>query len=293
MTRGMFEFGRAARAGLLVLVAGAALGGCVGQQPYDRLADANRSLTERNNELSRQVQELTTENELLQRDRTAKEAAIAELTRLYNNAKLQLAGLGGQLQELSGRISGMTFGPVDAQTDRALAALAQQYPDLIKYDQARGMLRFASDLAFNSGDDKVQAGAKASLAALAKVLSSGAATSYELFIVGHTDSQRISAGTAQRHPTNMHLSAHRAISVRADLASMGVPAGKMLVAGWGEHRPAVPNTSTGNTPGNRRVEIYLTGSTAGGSPPESAGPATASVPLDAGDPPARQPDMNK
>jgi chemotaxis protein MotB len=292
MTSGMFEFRRAVRAGMMVAVAGAALGGCVGQQPYDKMADANRSLTERNGELSRQVQELNTENELLQRDRTAKEAAIAELTRLYNDARLQLTGLGGRLTDLQGRLAGMTFGPVDAQTDQALAALAQQYPDLIKYDQSRGMLRFASDLAFNSGDDKVQAGAKASLAALAKVLSSGAATSYELFIVGHTDSQRISAGTSQRHPTNMHLSAHRAISVRADLSSMGVPANKMLVAGWGEHRPVTANSGNGNTPANRRVEIYLTGSTAGGSESPST-PATASVPLDAGDPPARQPDMNK
>jgi len=291
MISGMFELRCAARVGLIVALAGACLGGCVGQQPYDQLVDANRSLTERNAELSRQVQELNTENGLMQRDRAAKEAALAELTRLYNDARRQLTGMGGRLQDLAGRLSGLSFGPVDAATDQALAALAQQYPDLIRYDQARGMLRFASDLAFNSGDDKVQAGAKASLAALAKVLSSGAASSYELFIVGHTDSQRISAGTAQRHPTNMHLSAHRAISVRSELASMGVPPGKMFVAGWGENRPAVPNNANGNTPANRRVEIYLTASTSGSESP--SGPATATVPLDAGDPPARQPDMNK
>jgi hypothetical protein len=80
---------------------------------------------------------------------------------------------------------------------------------------------------------------------------------YEVNIVGHTDSQRISDATARRHPTNMHLSCHRAISVRSVLASMGVPAGRMEAAGWGEFRPMVANTSSGNTPQNRRVEIYL------------------------------------
>ena len=153
------------------------------------------------------------------------------------------------------------------------------------------MLRFASDLTFDSGSDIVKDQAKQALSALGNILKSSAASPYEVFIVGHTDSQRISGGTAQRHPTNMHLSCHRAIAVRSALAGMGVPADKMFAAGWGENRPAVPNTGNGNTPANRRVEIFLTRSTASSMGGEIDTPTTATP--DRETPPARQPEVEK
>lgn len=291
MKSGTIDLRWALRVGTVVLAAGAGLGGCASQQSYDGLLDANRTQKEQIETLTRQNQELTNELNLVQRDRTAKEAALAELQRLYNEARGQLSATDGRLKEFAQRMGTLTLGQVDPETDRALAALAQQYPDLIKYDAARGMLRFASDLTFASGDDAVQPGARSSLEALAKILTSGAAASYEVFIVGHTDTQPISGRTAPRHATNTHLSAHRAISVRAALASLGVPADKMLVAGWGEHRPIAPPGPRGNTPANRRVDIYLTRPT-GGSESESA-PVTGKAAADAEAPPARQPDMNK
>lgn len=292
MLTGMFEYRRMARAGVALLAGAATLGGCASQQSYDQLRDANNTLTERNNELARRVQELETENGLLQRQRTTTEATIADLTRLNDELKRQLQAAGVNIGELQNRLAGLTFAELDPETDRALQALAAQYPDLIRYDSTRGMLRFASDLTFASGDDSVQAGARQSLDALAKILTSGAAAQYEVVIIGHTDAQRISSRTAQRHPTNMHLSAHRAISVRRELASMGVPQDKMMIAGWGEYRPAVPNNPNGNTPANRRVEIFLrrpTSESSGDPVPAAAG--TARPEREA--PPVRQPDINK
>ena len=58
--------------------------------------------------------------------------------------------------------------------------------------------------------DQLREGANETLAALANVLKGQDAARYELHIVGYTDSQAISSGTAQRHPTNTHLSVHRA-----------------------------------------------------------------------------------
>ncbi len=260
MNNGLFDFRRLGR--VILLAAGLGLTGCASQQNYDQLLDANRSLKERNEELLRQNQEMTNENALLQKQRGANESALTELTKMNDALKKQLADAGVDLTELNKRLMGLSLTKLDPETDRALTALADQYPDMIKYDSAKGMLRFASDLTFNSGDDAVQESAKASLSALAKILNSTAASAYDIFIVGHTDAQPISGRTAPRHPTNMHLSAHRAISVRSALASMGVPADKMEVAGWGEFRPAVPNSGPkGNTPQNRRVEIFLTRST--------------------------------
>ncbi|MCA9300137.1 MAG: OmpA family protein, partial [Phycisphaerales bacterium] len=94
----------------------------------------------------------------------------------------------------------------------------------------------------------------------------------------------------QRHPTNMHLSCHRAISVRRELIGMGVSSQKILAAGWGEMRPLVPNASNGNTPQNRRVEIYLrSGSSFAGAPMGS----TTSVGVDTEGAPARNFDPTK
>jgi chemotaxis protein MotB len=283
------------RLGVFAVIAGGlCLGGCASQQNYDQLLDANRTLKERNEELQRQNQELTNENGLLQKQRTANESALTSLTQMNDTLKKQLADAGVDLNELNKRLQGLSLSPVDPDTDRALSALASQYPDMIKYDSSKGMLRFASDLTFNSGDDAVQESAKASLNALAKILTAGAASAYDVFIVGHTDAQPISSRTSGRHPTNMHLSAHRAIAVRSALASMGVPADKMEVAGWGEFRPAVPNSGPkGNTPQNRRVEIYLTRSTATSMGETDTTTTTPSKPTKAPKEPARTPDMIK
>lgn len=248
---------RALQAGAALLVAAFGLGGCVGQQSHDQLLDANRSLTERNAELQRSNQELTVENGQFQKQRSAHEAALAELNRQNEGLKRKLRDMGVSLDDMMTRMGNLAMTPLDPETDKMLTALAEQYPDIVKYDSSKGMLRFASDLTFSSGSDVVQESAKNSLNALGKILTSAAAGRYEVMIMGHTDAQRIGS-SANRHPTNVHLSAHRAISVRTVLASMGVPADKMFVAGWGEFRPTAPNGPKGECAANRRVEIFLT-----------------------------------
>lgn len=288
--------GRVHAAGAAVLIAALGLGGCASQDALDKSHDSNRSLTEQVQDLRRQNTELNNELTMVQKDRTAKENLIAEQTSQLARLKEELRKMGVNYDDLTKRMAGIGLSPLDKETDDALAALAAQYPDLIKYDQAHGMLRFASDLTFASGQDNVQENARQSLAALGKILTSGAASQYEIMIMGHTDAQKISSGTAARHPTNMHLSAHRAIAVRNVLAQIGVPQEKMFVAGWGEYRPAVANAANGNTPQNRRVEVYLTRPTGTGSMGETTEPATPptrSAAPDRETPPSRQPDLTK
>lgn len=73
---------------------------------------------------------------------------------------------------------------------------------------------------------------------------------------------------------------------------MGVAPDKMLAAGWGEFRPAVENNANGNTPQNRRVEIFLARSTATGlsTPIE---PMTTRAAPERTAPPTRQPEISK
>ena len=74
----------------------------------------------------------------------------------------------------------------------------------------------------------------------------------------------------------MHLSAHRAISVRETLVSDGVGANRFMVAGYGEFRPVTENSTKG-AQANRRVELYLKPSTET-TPTVTATETTATAP---------------
>lgn len=251
---------RAARVLLAVVglaLGGLSLGGCVAQEEYDNLHRQIDSLTNRNgvlmNERDAAKKALDEANAQLARN----EAAKAELERINAMLTSELQKLGGNLAGLMAQLDSLKLQALDPSTDALLRELAAQYPDLITYDAAKGMLRFNSDLTFNSGDDAVKSEGRAALQALAEILKNPVASAYEVIVLGHTDAQQIGA-SGKRFPTNIHLSVARSISVRRILVEQGVQAGKMQVAGWGEFRPAVANNPGGNTPQNRRVEIYLT-----------------------------------
>lgn len=283
------RFSRFALLSLGLAATAVGLTGCVGQGEYDRLYSTNASLSSTNAELESQNRELRLQIDQLRRGYGQGEGAISDLQKQNAELRRLLDEAMGNLKDVEGRMAGLSFGRLDATTDQALQEFAARYPQLVTYDAARGMLRFASDLTFDSGSAVVKDSARQALAALSEILKSDSAAAYEVVIEGHTDSQRISAGTAQRHPTNRHLSAHRAISVIDELNKLGVPSGRMMAAGWGEHRPAVQNNTNGNTPANRRVEIFLAKSR-GGSTPAPAAPGTRSTPR--ATPRAAEPEMD-
>ncbi len=241
---------------VLGLLAGG-LGGCVSQQEYDTLYENNRSLEERNIELVAQLEEANTTANRLRGSQGNCADLLAQRDQDISQLRQQIVSFREMNADLENRLGSMDLGRLDPATDKALAKLAARFPKQIQYDAERGMLRFASDMTFGSGSDEIRDEAKQTIAALAEVLKMTEAEPYDVVIVGHTDTAKISSGTAQRHPTNMHLSAHRAISVRNELAGVGIDATKMQVAGWGEFRPAVSNAADGNTPQNRRVEVFL------------------------------------
>lgn len=239
------------------------LTGCVTQGDWDKLFETNRSLLDANSRLQQERDEAKASSEQTRRQLVMTEAQLADLKAQYEKA-LAAAGLSEQaLKDLQAQFGNLKLSAVDSETDAALKDLAARYPNLIEYVPELGMLRFSSDLTFDSGSDEVKSEARASLTALADILKSGAATAYDVVVVGHTDAQRISANTAKRHPTNLHLSAHRAISVIGVLGQMGVSESRLQAAGWGDQRPAAPNNGpNGSQVKNRRVEVFLTKSRA-------------------------------
>ena len=130
---------------------------------------------------------------------------------------------------------------------------------MVTFDESTGMLKFKSDLLFDLGSDNVTAAAAESIKALCKIMNTDKAKDFDLLIAGHTDDVPIKKpATREKHPTNWHLSAHRAIAVLKAMTASGVTPQRVSVRGFGEYRPLEANKANkGGNPANRRVEIYV------------------------------------
>jgi chemotaxis protein MotB len=77
---------------------------------------------------------------------------------------------------------------------------------------------------------------------------------YQVVISGHTDNTPINT---EKFPSNLELSAARAINVANSLINNGVSPERVSIQGFSEYRPLFDNTSPENRQANRRVEISL------------------------------------
>lgn len=183
--------------------------------------------------------------------------------------------------------------PPPKKMEEAVEDLNQKYPGLFEYDAARGMLRFNSDMTFDSGSATVKPQARAALTKLATILNEEG-KDRALTIVGHTDSVRVGKATTiallkrlGKTADNQGLSDARAEAVAGILRKGGVNASRMTTMGKGQGEPIADNATPAGKARNRRVEIFLTalsGGSAGGAP---AGGKPVTVPAgDSGEVPS-------
>lgn len=129
----------------------------------------------------------------------------------------------------------------------------------IEVERAEGGYRFVlreAVLFETASADLTQEGRRA-LQRVADALSGG---NEKISIEGHTDDVPVAKEeTLKKFPRgNMDLAAQRALSVWEFLVTQGrVARSRASIAGFGEHRPRVPNTSESNRWRNRRVEILV------------------------------------
>ncbi|MEJ2646850.1 MAG: OmpA family protein [Sedimentisphaerales bacterium] len=140
-----------------------------------------------------------------------------------------------------------------------LEDFAKSHSGMVTYDAEKGIVKFSSDLLFNKGSDEVTSSAASAVKSLCGILNSPEAQDFDIVIAGHTDDIPIQKpDTLKLHPTNWHLSVHRAISVEKIMEASNVNPNRMSVRGFGEYRPVVPNApNKGGAEENRRVEIYI------------------------------------
>jgi chemotaxis protein MotB len=119
---------------------------------------------------------------------------------------------------------------------------------------------FASDVLFDSGAAELKPDATPQLDKLAdalKQLESKIPTdiAWVMRVDGHTDINPIAT---PQFPSNWELSAGRAISVVRYLMDRGVPANRLVAAGFGEFQPLDAGTTDDALRKNRRIELKLT-----------------------------------
>ena len=148
--------------------------------------------------------------------------------------------------------------PLPIEVSTKLEDFAKAH-EMVTYDADRGIVRFKSDLLFETGSDKVASSAVQAVKLLCGILNSEEAKQFDIIIAGHTDDMPIEKpATRTKHPTNWYLSVHRAISVLDIMEDNNVAAERLSARGFGQYRPIVPNKpNRKGHPQNRRVEIYI------------------------------------
>lgn len=236
------------------------LSGCTSQEKYDDLKLRNRSQQQRIDDLEGQLN--VTKLKLAQTEKQlteSQESGAADAEAL--NKKIEvLQGDIAKKEEMIKRMQAALGGAVlPPELASELEKFAAENSNMITFDETSGMVKFKSDLLFEKGSDVVAADAAELVKKLCQIINSKTAEGFDLVIAGHTDDMPIGKSeTLSKHPTNWHLSAHRAIAVEKLMESSGVNPTRMSVRGFGEFRPLEANEAgkKGN-PKNRRVEIYL------------------------------------
>lgn len=252
--------------GLVLSVAVLWSGGCAPESEKQDLEFALHKTERERDTLARQVSSAEAKILVLERrvesdeyQRGADRAEVNALREQLHDVTQRNAELEGVVKARQERLGqplerpAVPGSPLPAAVDEALQAFATRLSDRVTYDRGRAAISFANDQLFASGSAVVRPEAHGALHDLAGILGTMSAEEIEVIIVGHTDSDPIrSDEVLAEHPSNWHLSVHRAIGVKDVLVQGGLPAARIGVMGYAEHRPIGADRAQ-----NRRVEVYI------------------------------------
>jgi chemotaxis protein MotB len=203
-----------------------------------------------------QVELLNQQIAALRRQLAAIEEALQASEKKDKEAQARIADLGQRLnvalaqrvQELS-RYRSEFFGK--------LRAILGARPDIRVVGDR---FVFQSEILFDSGSAALKPEGQAEVDKLAGALIDlekqiPAEIAWVLRIDGHTDVRPIASS---QFPSNWELSSARAISVVQHLIARGVPARRLVAAGFGEYQPLDTDPTEEAYRRNRRIELKLT-----------------------------------
>jgi len=238
--------------------------GCVSREKYEAIKMEKEALAEQLGKAQAAESGARAAADAWKNQLDALLAQGGDLSKINANLNEQISTLRGDLGSMQAKYEELLNRPtamltMSPELKTALSEFAKQNPDLVEFDEARGILKFKSDVTFAKGSAEVTPQAKQAIATFARILNSPVAKDYEFMVAGHTDSTPVSnpATIAAGHKNNWFLSAHRAISVGQELMSQSVSQRRLGVAGYGDQRPIASNGTSAGQARNRRVEVAI------------------------------------
>jgi chemotaxis protein MotB len=256
-----------------------------------RLAAEKQSVEQRLAQLERDLDALRRERDRLQAALLVEEKTVGDQQRLTDTQAAEIALLNRQMAALRSQLGAIEEALKAAEAKsttqkveiedlgrRLNLALASQVQELQRYrSEFFGRLReilgdrpdirvvgdrfvFQSEVLFPVGSDEINPAGREQLAKLARTLKEISAKvprelNWVLRVDGHTDRRPI---VSARFPSNWELSSARAIAVVKLLMAEGVPANRLVAAGFGEFQPLEPGEGEESFGKNRRIELKLT-----------------------------------
>lgn len=205
----------------------------------------------------------TKQAEMLNRQLVALRRQLTQLNVALGASEAQAAARGVQITSLGKRLN---------------QALASKVAELARYrSEFFGRLRdalgnrqgiridgdrfvFQSEVLFPSASSDLNPGGEKQIAELARTLNNISRRipdelNWVLRVDGHTDTRPISTA---KFPSNWELSSARAIAVVKQLRTFGVPATRLVAAGFGQFQPLDTRDDEVAYRRNRRIEFKLT-----------------------------------
>lgn len=140
-----------------------------------------------------------------------------------------------------------------ARIERRLRALAPG--GAIEVEEGKVILQ--GEVLFDSGSDELRPEGDSFIGRLAPTLVSllDAERDQMVLVGGHTDDRPLRGDG--RFASNWELSTARALAVTRVLTAAGLPATRVVAAGFGAEHPRVPNADEASRRKNRRIEVLL------------------------------------
>ena len=232
---------------------------------------------DRNRALDRDLSATTVQSDGLKEQLTVSNFQIDKLVQELAELRVQITELNGLLENSEGQTQAQQVEIADLGR-RLNLALASKVRELARYrSEFLGRLRealgdradvrvvgdrfvFQSEVLFATGEAELEAPGRDQLLRLAESLKEIGATipddiDWVLRVDGHTDERPIQT---PRFPSNWELSTARAISVVKFLIEGGVPAERVMAAGFAHFRPLDPGGGEAAFRRSRRIEFRLT-----------------------------------
>jgi chemotaxis protein MotB len=115
-------------------------------------------------------------------------------------------------------------------------------------------IELSHDILFKTGSAELSEEGSALIAQLAQEMTD---YSYQVVVMGYTDSVPVGGQLAEKYPSNWELAGARAASVVRIMATNGISPEQLGAVSFGSTRPLASNDTPEGRAANRRIEIRL------------------------------------